>query len=191
MLGIIGLLSFAIGYSWLLIIIYAISLLFNKKWVFIFGAIMQPVVLISSLFDNNTYTTISNIIAVIIVYIIITAFTAWRHYGNFNKKFIVDCIQNEERSIIKEIPATANDSKVESISVKGNTMYITMIFDIETRAVRSEKRHIDIVKFPISKYASNNTYYAIENIIDGKKTRTFYTKERWHERIEDLTNVIE
>ncbi len=63
--------------------------------------------------------------------------------------------------------------------------YEVCIFDAENKNLRKETREIDAVKFPVSKYAFNDTYYAIEKIRDGKKVRIYYEKNDWDKQIEN------
>jgi len=51
--------------------------------------------------------------------------------------------------------------------------------------LRKETKDIDIIKFPPEKFSFDNTYYAVETMRDGKKIRTYYTKERWDKQIEN------
>ncbi|MBQ3114799.1 MAG: hypothetical protein IJC06_01575 [Clostridia bacterium] len=65
------------------------------------------------------------------------------------------------------------------------------IFDVATGILRKEMRDVDVVKFPPSKFSTNNTYYAIETIKDNKKVRIYYEKNNWYKQIEKSlqTNV--
>ncbi len=63
-------------------------------------------------------------------------------------------------------------------------MYDVCIFDASTHTLRKEKKDIDIEKFPPSKFAYNDTYYAIETFKDGKKVRIYHTKDNWNKQIE-------
>ncbi len=58
------------------------------------------------------------------------------------------------------------------------------IFDVNSSTLRKEMRGIDVSLFPPAKFAFNDTYYAIEIIRDGKKVRTYYTKDAWDKQIE-------
>jgi ribosomal protein L40E len=71
-------------------------------------------------------------------------------------------------------------AKVEEISKN----YDVCIFDSSTHTLRKENRDIDIRKFPPSKFADNDTYYAIETFRDGKKVRIYHTKDNWNKQIE-------
>ena len=59
------------------------------------------------------------------------------------------------------------------------------IFDINTYSFSNKRLDVDTLKFPPSKFADNNTYYAIEKFRDGKKVRIYYTKENWNKQIEN------
>ena len=63
--------------------------------------------------------------------------------------------------------------------------YEVCIFDAENKNLRKETREIDTIKFPLSKYAFNNTYYAVEKIRDGKKVRIYYEKSNWEKQVEN------
>ncbi len=65
-----------------------------------------------------------------------------------------------------------------------NRMYSVCIFDKATHTLRKEKKQIDITKFPPSRFADNDTYYAIETFRDGKKIRIYHTKDNWNKQIE-------
>lgn len=67
---------------------------------------------------------------------------------------------------------------------ESNKNYDVCIFDIASHTLRKEMKEIDIIKFPPSKFADNNTYYAIETIRDGKKARIYYTKDNWNKQVE-------
>ncbi len=45
-----------------------------------------------------------------------------------------------------------------------------------------ELKEINIDKFPESKYADGDTYYAIDTLRNGKKVRIYCTKEQWEEK---------
>ncbi len=71
-------------------------------------------------------------------------------------------------------------AKIEQISKN----YDVCIFDTTTHTLRKEKKTIDVTKFPPSKFADNDTYYAIETFRDGKKVRIYHTKDNWNKQIE-------
>ena len=71
-------------------------------------------------------------------------------------------------------------AKVEETSKS----YVVCIFDATTHTLRKEKKAVDIAKFPPSKFADNDTYYAVETFRDGKKVRIYYTKDNWNKQIE-------
>ena len=71
-------------------------------------------------------------------------------------------------------------TKVEDI----NKEFFICIFDATTHNLRKEKKNIDVTKIPPSKFADNDTYYAIETFKDGKKIRTYLTKDNWNKQIE-------
>ena len=71
-------------------------------------------------------------------------------------------------------------TKIEEISKN----YDLCIFDATTHNLRKEKKNIDVTKFPPSKFAYNDTYYAIETFRDGKKVRIYHTKDNWNKQIE-------
>ncbi len=62
--------------------------------------------------------------------------------------------------------------------------YAVRIFDATTHTLRKEMKDVDVTKFPPSKFADNDTYYAIETYRDEKKVRIYYTKENWDKQIE-------
>lgn len=62
--------------------------------------------------------------------------------------------------------------------------YVVCIFDTATHTLRKEKKNIDVTKFPPSKFADNDTYYAVETFRDGKKVRIYHTKDNWNKQIE-------
>lgn len=76
-----------------------------------------------------------------------------------------------------------NDETVEDEG--GIVAYSVCVYDMQTHTMQRELRNIDTSKFPASKYAFNNTYYAIETIKDNKKVRIFYTKSNWDKQIEN------
>lgn len=65
------------------------------------------------------------------------------------------------------------------------------IFDMSTHNLRKEIREVNTTKFPPSKFADNNTYYAIETIREGKKVRVYHTKNNWDKQIEDEISKTE
>lgn len=76
------------------------------------------------------------------------------------------------------------DLKIEN-EKKGNLKeYEICIFDIDSKVLKKETKEIDIIKIPPSKYAINNTYYAVEKVKDGKKVRVYYTKDNWDKEVE-------
>ena len=83
-------------------------------------------------------------------------------------------------SIEKVLSAESVEEKVEE-TIKN---YDICIFDTTTHTLRKEKRNIDVTKFPPSKFADNDTYYAIETYRDGKKVRIYHTKDNWNKQIE-------
>ncbi len=68
--------------------------------------------------------------------------------------------------------------------IERSNKYSVCIFDVATHTLRKEIRDIDIEKFPPSKFAYNDTYYAIETFRDGKKVRIYHTKDNWNKQIE-------
>ena len=54
----------------------------------------------------------------------------------------------------------------------------------ESKTLSKESGEIDIIKFPPDKFSSDNIYYAIDSIKDGKKVRTHYQKSVWDKKIE-------
>lgn len=76
-----------------------------------------------------------------------------------------------------------NNPIVTKPSSNAVTQFNVCIYDTATNTIRKEMRAIDTVKFPVSKYADNNTYYAIESVKDGKKTRMFCSSANWSKHI--------
>lgn len=78
-------------------------------------------------------------------------------------------------------PAVKSSASEDSTTIK---KYNVCIFDTTTHALRKEIKDINITKFPTSKFAYNDTYYAIETVRDGKKVRIYHTKDNWNKQIE-------
>ena len=102
------------------------------------------------------------------------------------------CLVNCGMRISKNISNKTNNNAIDKEIVladdeEKNTYekYDVRIFDAENKNLRKETREIDTVKFPLSKYAFNDTYYAIEKIKDGKKVRIYYEKSNWDKQIEN------
>ncbi len=109
--------------------------------------------------------------AIIICCLICSAFSIQYNIPKNNKS-----IQSKQEDLSKENVK----KKVEDT----NKNYNVCIFDTTTHTLRKEKKVVDITKFPPSKFADNDTYYAIETFRDGKKVRIYHTKDNWNKQIE-------
>ena len=105
--------------------------------------------------------------AIIICCLICSAFSIQYNIHKNNKS-----IQSNQEVLSKE--------NVEN----SNKNYNVCIFDATTHALRKENINIDVTKFPPSKFAYNDTYYAIETFRDGEKVRIYHTKDNWNKQIE-------
>ena len=57
-------------------------------------------------------------------------------------------------------------------------------FDEKEEKLRKETREIDTIKFSPEKFADNGTYYAIVTVKEGKRLRTYCTKDELKKQIE-------
>lgn len=100
-------------------------------------------------------------------------------------------IRHEENKPVESIKQISSCQKFGTKAGEINNNYIVCIYDTVTHTLRKERRNVDITKFPPSKFADNNTYYAIETFRDEKKVRVYYTKDTWNKQIETDMSVKE
>lgn len=103
-----------------------------------------------------------------------------KQYVNGSNQKVEFCRKCGTQLLIDSVFCNKCGAKIEQISKN----YDVCIFDASTHTLRKEKKDIDIAKFPPSKFADNDTYYAIETFRDGKKVRIYHTKDNWNKQIE-------
>jgi len=107
------------------------------------------------------------------------AYLGWLVCGVIYK--LIKTEDNKTVELNKKFPSAESIEKKVEEATKN---YAICIFDATTHTLRKENKNIDVTKFPPSKFADNDTYYAIETFRDEKKVRVYYTKENWDKQIE-------
>ncbi|MBO5454488.1 MAG: zinc ribbon domain-containing protein [Clostridia bacterium] len=103
-----------------------------------------------------------------------------RNKKSHKEQGAVFCRKCGAKILIDSIFCSKCGTKVEEV----NKNYFVCIFDTATHTLCKEKKNIDVTKFPPSKFADNDTYYAIETFREGKKVRIYHTKDNWNKQIE-------
>ena len=180
---VLGFLAGAVAFCFPGIVCYVYALIKNNRTGLVIGSALYGCLFMGAIYGGGLdFETI----AIFVLFLIFTIFT----YIKISKGQKID-VDNDNSVILSKNVVCSVDEELQQKTKQHETNFQTIIYDASNGTVRKEKRYIDTKKFPIARFAEDNTYYAIENIKDGKKTRIFYTKERWHERIEELTNQVE
>ncbi len=161
---------------WVGIILYVIALKKKSKRLFIIGLIFQMLCNFGLMSSSNA--SIDSVTSVVF-FLIFTVFVATKVYGK------------EKSSKTSDNTSKNNNVREDIKDYTSSDLFSVCIFDGNTHAIRKEKRKIDVIKFPASKYANNNTYYAIETVRDGKKVRSYYTMDNWNKQIESAISQKE
>lgn len=167
-----------IGYFLIMIIFLSIGIISGKSkgaWIwYSIGAVLQLLSLIGNQATANMYGKDTSLYWVIYILLLIIA------AGIINSRYN----NSSDKSDISDEGEKFDCKFVNVDNGNENKIYSICIFDTEAHTLRKENKNIDITKFPPSKFADNNTYYAIETFRDGKKVRIYYTKDNWDKQIE-------
>ncbi len=190
-------LTYFFGYFLIMIVFSTIAIILSKSkkaWIwYSIGALFQLLALYGNQLTADVYnkdTTIQWTIYFLLL--IITAIIIFMRYAKVNNRIWFEnmfgqhmkkCNKPIENNTNNLTSPCINENIQENIISKKHT-YLVCIFDATTHTLRKEKKDIDIVKFPPSKFANNDTYYAIETFRDEKKVRIYCTKDNWNKQIE-------
>ena len=128
--------------------------------------------------DNEIVSSryMPSVVAALIVYGILfpLEYKYWKkriYLFDDSKQFITDSDNYDEAHLNYK-----SDSALQTFEV--------VTFDEKEEKLRKETREIDTIKFSPEKFADNGTYYAIVTVKEGKRLRTYCTKDELKKQIE-------